>query len=311
MKGTKNIKEWRIVMIFITGLTGTSGSAFYDVLCRNRYSVPIRVLVRKTTDLSIFENAADYGITLDIAVGDINDQQFLTEAMHGCDTVFHIASKGESDAIVSAAAALPEIKRIILVSSTIVYSNYYKNCYLKEKESNYTALFDKSNKKYVFIRPTMIFGTPTDRNISTFVRWLMKYPVFPIVKNGSADIQPVHRRDLAEAYWLILLNFDRLRKTEYIVSGKDKMTIREMLRIIANLSRRKTMLINIPFPLAKAAVMAVYKLSRGKINYIEKLDRLTENRAYSHKDISDELGYSPRPFEEGLKELVWRIKEGE
>ena len=41
-------------MILITGLTGTSGSAFYDILVRENYSEKIRVLVRKTSDISMF-----------------------------------------------------------------------------------------------------------------------------------------------------------------------------------------------------------------------------------------------------------------
>ena len=77
-------------MLLITGLTGKSGSAFYDVLCRERYPERIRVVVRKTTDRSMFENSP---LNLEFLEGDISDTAFLAKAVEGCDTVFHIASK--------------------------------------------------------------------------------------------------------------------------------------------------------------------------------------------------------------------------
>lgn len=42
--------------LLITGLTGVSGSAFYDVLCRRRYPGKIKVVVRKTTNCEVFRN---------------------------------------------------------------------------------------------------------------------------------------------------------------------------------------------------------------------------------------------------------------
>lgn len=58
-----------------------------------------------------------------------------------------------------------------MVSNIIVYSNYYRNSYLAEDESICEEKFKKSNIKYIFIRPTMIFGSKKDGNISRFIRW--------------------------------------------------------------------------------------------------------------------------------------------
>ena len=77
-------------MILITGLTGRSGSAFYDVLCRERYPEKIRVVVRETTNREQFRHTP---LDLEFAVGDIRDSAFLDRAMEGCETVFHIANK--------------------------------------------------------------------------------------------------------------------------------------------------------------------------------------------------------------------------
>ena len=155
----------------------------------------------------------------------------------------------------------------------------------------------------------MIFGLPSDGNISRFIRWFLKYPVFPIVEKGRATIQPVSRLDLAEAYWLVLKNLPSITRTEYIISGQRPMTLLEMFQSICSLSGRKVRFVNVLFPMAKAAVEAVYLLSGKRCDYREKLDRLTENRAYPHDEISVELGYAPLSFEERAAPLIAELKE--
>lgn len=119
-------------MLLITGLTGTSGSAFYDVLCREHYAGKIRVVVRKTTDRSMFENTP---LDLEFAEGDISDVDFLAKAAEGCDMVFHIASKRKIQPLADAVSRSSTVRRAIMVSSTIVYSKCYRNSYLAEDEA--------------------------------------------------------------------------------------------------------------------------------------------------------------------------------
>ena len=291
-------------MILVTGLTGTSGSAFYNVLCRENYKEKIRVLTRPSTDLRMFQNTP---LDIEFVEGDILNKESLKKALSGCDTVFHIAAKDLSRTLVEAIAEENRLIKCIFVSSTIVYSNYYRTSYLKNDENDYIEIFNQNNLPYVFIRPTMIFGTSTDRNISVFINWLKKFKVFPIVKNGKATIRPVHREDLAEAYYLILKNFDNLKQKEYVVSGERDMTLLEMFKIISEKGGFKNIFINIPFPLAKLAVNSVYLLSLKRIDFREKLDRLTEDRAYDNSVIKEELGFKPTSFEVRIEELIKMI----
>lgn len=293
-------------MLLITGLTGTSGSAFYDVLCREHYAGKIRVVVRKTTDRSMFENTP---LDLEFAEGDISDVDFLAKAAEGCDMVFHIASKRKIQPLADAVSRSSTVRRAIMVSSTIVYSKCYRNSYLAEDEAVCRKKFEEHGIRYVFVRPTMIFGRPSDGNISRFIRWFLRWPVFPIVKGGKATIQPVSRLDLAEAYYLVLRHFDTLRQQEYVVSGEQEMTLREMFQEICDLAGRTVRFVNVPFPLAKLAVEAVYWGTGRKVDYREKLDRLTEDRAYGHDDISRELGYAPESFRERVRPLIEELKE--
>lgn len=291
--------------LLITGLTGVSGSAFYDVLCRRRYPGKIKVVVRKTTNCEIFRNTP---LDLELCIGDIADTSFLIEALQDCDTVFHIADKRLIQPLADAIAQVDSVQNVIMVSSTIVYSKYYRTAYLGDDEAVCVEKFERKGVKYVFLRPTMIFGLPNDRNISQFIRWFLKYPVFPIVKKGKATIQPVSRLDLAEAYWQVLQNFPSITRKEYVISGQRPMMLLEMFETICSLAERRVYFINVPFPVAKAAVETIYFLSGKRCDYREKLDRLTEDRAYPHGEISDELGYAPLSFEERVSPLIAEIK---
>ena len=282
-------------------MTGTSGSAFYKVLCEKKFDERIRIVVRETTDLSIFK---DTPLNLEFAVGDICDFEFMKKAVKDVRLVFHIAAKNQAKNVVEAICQAPQKPFACMVSSTIIYSNYYRTSYLKKDEEKYIKDFKKNDIKYVFIRPTMIFGTPTDKNISVFTRWIKRYRYFPIVKNGSATIQPVHRDDLAMAYYLIMSNIDNLCFDEYIVSGKDEMTLLDMFKTISMVLGTKTTIVNIPFPVASFLVNCLYYISLKQIDYREKLDRLTEDRAYPHDKISDELGYEPLAFKERLAQTI-------
>ena len=44
-------------MMLITGITGLSGRAFYDVLCRENYPEKLRLLVRPISNVSMFEHS--------------------------------------------------------------------------------------------------------------------------------------------------------------------------------------------------------------------------------------------------------------
>lgn len=287
-------------MILITGLTGTSGSAFVDVLQSHEYPEYFRALVRKSSNLSQLKSS---GLNFEVAYGDLNDEESLINAMAGCDTVFHIADKGQLKEIVDAAIKSKTIKKCILVSSTSIYSSYRKTSYLAKDEKIIKSAMEQNNISWVLIRPTMIFGTLKDSNISRFMKWLDKYPVFPIVKHGSALLQPVFRYDLAEAYYLLLVNRYDCGNEEFVVSGERPLSLKEALMTISSSIGRKTTFVNVPFCVARVGVYLVYMLTHKKVDYREKLYRLTEDRAFEHTTITNRFGYKPRPFEEGVSLL--------
>ena len=53
-----------------------------------------------------------------------------------------------------------------------------------------------------------------------------------------------------------------------------------------------------------AGAKAVKALSRGRVDYVEKVLRLGEDRSFSHEAAARDFGYEPEPFEVGLKREV-------
>lgn len=58
-------------------------------------------------------------------------------------------------------------------------------------------------------------------------------------------------------------------------------------------------------------MLLVYLLSLKKIDYREKLNRLTEDRAYPNDIFSKELGFNPKPFSQRVLPLIKQINNME
>ncbi len=75
---------------FVTGATGFVGSAVVRSLLRR--GAAVRVLVRPSSDLS---NIA--GLDVEVFSGDLLDRDALVGALHGCDTLYHVAAYYSTD----------------------------------------------------------------------------------------------------------------------------------------------------------------------------------------------------------------------
>ena len=48
----------------------------------------------------------------------------------------------------------------------------------------------------------------------------------------------------------------------------------------------------------------VKELTGGRVDYVEKALRLSENRIFSHAEATRDFGFEPEPFDIGLKREV-------
>ncbi len=294
-------------ILAITGITGKSGQAFAHELEKSADTVKsmfpggIRLLLHTER-----EKDADIlpGFDVERMYGDLEDEQFLSEALVGVDTVLHIAGIHWSRQLTTAAAG-NFVRRMIMVHTTGIYSKY------KEAGEEYRNIDDfvymmcrSKNIILTILRPTMIYGTISDRNVAKFIRMVDRLPVVPVVNNAMYELQPVHFADLGKAYKDVLLSEKITGGHDYVLSGGEEILLRDMLIEMGAYLSRKMRFFNVPFPIAYAGAWLVYLLSGTKADYREKVQRLCEIRVYPHEEATRDFGYNPRTFRSAIGDEV-------
>lgn len=288
-------------MLLVTGITGHTGRYFLQELINNKYEGPIRCIVRETSDTSLIDRS---GLNIEKVVGDIKDEKFINQCMEGIDTIIHIVNIRHTLKIIDAAIK-NDVRRAICVHTTGIFSKF-KNASeeYKEIENNLQKLLVGQKIKVTILRPTMIYGDLCDHNMSKFIKMVDWLRLFPVINHGQSLIQPVNARDLGKAYYNVLMLPEEKTKSEYNLSGEKPITMLEAFKLISKNLGKKTIFIS--FPLGFGVFLA--RLSKiasfGKVDYIEKVQRMSEDRCFSHEDARNDFGYNPEPFEIGIAREV-------
>ncbi len=298
-------------ILAITGATGKkSGGGIVKILSAHKDEVStklpggVRALVRCTSNTSKIDESL---LHFEKMYGELTDSIFLEQAFQGVDTVLHISGLTLTPNIVDAAVKC-HVRRLICVHTTGIYSKY------KSAGENYRIIdsyvekqCQDNNIALTILRPTMIYGNISDNNVVKFIKMVDRLPVMPVVNGARYVLQPVHYMDLSEAYYSVLMK-ENTANHNYILSGGEPISLRDMLSEIGNCLGKKVLFISCPFPVAYAGAWVLYLVTFKKKDYREKVQRLCEPRAYPHDDAKRDFGYSPRNFEIGIVDEVEEYK---
>lgn len=287
-------------MLLVTGITGHSGRYFLKELINNKYEGSIRCIVRETSDTSLIDNS---GLNIEKVVGDLNDQELMNQAMVGVDTVVHIYNIHHSPTIVQSAIK-NNVERAILVHTTGIYSKFkIASQEYKEIEKKVLDLAKDSHCpiSITILRPTMIYGDLCDRNMSKFIKMVDKLRIMPVINHGNSLIQPVNARDLGKAFFIVLMSPDETAGKAYDLSGNKPIKMIDVFKLISQELNKNTFFISVPLSLGVFMARVLKAITLGKINYIERVQRMGEDRSYSHDDATRDFGYRPMSFEEGIR----------
>lgn len=295
--------------LVITGVTGEkSGAAFVRQLHANREELRsafpggIRALVRPSSRTEYLKQILP---DVELFVGEFVRSELLDQALSGADTLVHIAGIQTSLPIVEAAARC-HVRRAILVHTTGIYSKYKQAGEgYREIDAEVERICRKHNISLTILRPTMIYGTLSDRNVSEFIRMVDRLPLMPVIRGARYWLQPVWFEDLGRAYYLVLTRESATAGKNYDLSGGAPILLRDMLSEIGSqLGKKRVRFINCPFALAYAGAFVLRAVSLGRIDIREKVQRLCEDRAYSHEAASADFGYEPVSFQVGVREEI-------
>jgi uncharacterized protein YbjT (DUF2867 family) len=152
------------------------------------------------------------------------------------------------------------------------------------------------------IRPAVMFG-PDDAFLTTVLALLRKLPLYPMFGRGLTRLQPAYVGDVAEAIARVLELTER-RGVTFECGGPRSYSYEELLRAVASEAGLEARLMPMPFAvwhvLARVAEMLPSPpLTRNQIELMQ-----VDNVASRDMPGFAELGISPRPLENVLREML-------
>ncbi len=294
------------MVLAVTGITGHTGTYFLQELVKNGFAGTLRCLVRASSDTHALDAS---GLQSEKVVGSLDDPDDLFTLVDGADRVLHIAGIRYTLPLLAACERAGVTGHIVLVHTTGIYSRFrMASGEYREIEEKMQAFLSRG-LNVTIIRPTMIFGDMCDHNIHKFIRMVDLFPVMPQVCRGQTRIQPVNARDLGRAYYQCLMK-DSLPELDYVCSGSRQISMQELCSLIGIYLGKKTRFVNVPTAAVAGGAWCVKQASRGRIDYVEKALRLSEDRVFSHEKASRDFGFEPEPFDVGLKREVEEYLRG-
>ncbi|MBI5823606.1 MAG: NAD-dependent epimerase/dehydratase family protein [Chloroflexi bacterium] len=277
--------------ILVTGATGFTGSRVVPLLIQNGFNV--RCLSRLTSDRTPLSQ-----LTVEWATGDLSNAESLTSAMKGTDALVNIASLGFGHAdIIISAAKTAGIKRAIFISTTAIFTQL--NADSKSVRLAAEDAIHSSGLDFTILRPTMIYGSPRDRNMWRLIRLLRISPVMPIFGDGNSLQQPIFVDDVAQAV-LLALQTDATIGKSYNIAGKAPLTYNQVIDTVATALGKRIWKLHLPFmPIVRALQFTERLRIRLPIK-AEQVLRLNENKDFSYEEAQRDFGFSPRAFGEGI-----------
>ena len=224
--------------IFITGGGGFLGTYIVQLLVKRGYTV-------KNYSRSSYPHLKAMGVQC--IQGDLSDLDNLSQAMKGCDAVFHVASKvamwGSKDDFyktnvlgtenIIKACNINQIKKLIYTSTpSVVFGDHgfngddeslpYAKCSLSRYGSSKAIAEEKvlssahKDLYTVALRPHLVFG-PGDQNLIPRLIDSAKKGRLKIVGDGENQVDVLYVENAAEAH---LCALDALVQTPEKVSGE-------------------------------------------------------------------------------------------
>jgi uncharacterized protein YbjT (DUF2867 family) len=238
--------------------------------------------------------------------GELSEPSSLTGTFAGASEVIHLAGLSLVPAMLPSLLEA-SVERGVFVSSAGVHTRLVSSG-ADRKRSGEVALRD-SALGYTILRPSMIYGTPRDRNMVRMLRLIRRFPLVPAPLGGTTLQQPVHVDDLVAAILASLERPEALRR-EYDVGGPEPLSLAAIVHECARALGRRAAILPLPLAPAHALARAARTLRVPFPVRPEQVLRLMESKAVDIGPARRDLGFSPRSFREGIEAEVALLRAG-
>lgn len=298
--------------VLVTGISGKNGRFLLEEMEKNKEKdslsdIHFKMFLRDNSDTTFLDKS-----TLDIEryIGSIDTKEEAAKFVEGgYDTLLHIAGIQRSVQIVSAALEAG-VKRFILVHTTGIYSKYKEAGEgYRQIDAKVTKMCHDAGATLTILRPTMIYGSLKDGNMSVFIKMVDKLRIFPVISGAKYELQPVWCKDLGKAFYDVLVNPEATDGKCYDLSGGKPILLIDIFKEIGSQLGVKNIFISVPYPIAYGGALILYFVSLGRKDFREKVQRMVEPRAYSHEEAKKDFGYNPCEFAEGIADEILEYKD--
>ena len=280
--------------VHVTGGSGFTGQFVIRELAARGHTV--YALARSPNAAASIEGAGATPVT-----GDLDAPETLTRAFsHGDPEVLvNVASLGfgHAPAIIAAAEAAG-LQRGVFVSTTAITTAL--NAPSKAVRIAAEEAVKCSSLVWTIIRPTMIYGTPGDRNIWRLLCLLTRTPVVPLPGGGRRLQQPVHVEDLADAI-VCAAERDVAAGRTYDIAGPEPLTFRELVTQAADAVGKSPRIVALPLGATLAVARAYERVAPRPRIKAEQIERLAEDKRFDIQAAVRDLDYHPRSFLDGVR----------
>jgi nucleoside-diphosphate-sugar epimerase len=198
-----------------------------------------------------------------------------------------------------AAAGGAAIDRAVFISTTAIFTHL--DATSKGVRQAAEDAIRSSALRWTIIRPTMIYGTPGDRNMARLLAALRRWPLLPLPGGGRRLQQPVHVDDVAAAA-VSAVETEKAVGKAYDVAGPEALTLRAVVEEAAAAAGVSPRLVPVPLTPLVAGARLYEAVTRRPHLRAEQLERLAEDKAFDIGPARADLDYDPRPFAQGIKE---------
>jgi uncharacterized protein YbjT (DUF2867 family) len=163
----------------------------------------------------------------------------------------------------------------------------------------------------VILRPSILFG-PEDDFTNRFAALARLSPVLPLIGDGKTKLQPAYVGDVATAVADAVEGKTKAGAV-YELGGPEVLSMREIMKIILDITDRDRMLVSLPFGLAKLQSSLLqfapgpFKLTPDQVELLRS-DNVVSGAAKAAGLTLEGLGISPDSIEAIAPQYLWRFR---